>query len=362
MNHFRAPTPRHAARSTIVLAPFILMGCGGDSSSAPSTIVEPSLAPTSASVEIVDTELAMTTDAAISPSGNAILALDDRGWCLQTGDALECVEAEAQGSASDGILWRSDERAVAITWGRQDPMSIIDFDTGAVTETSLDDHRFLAWSPDGDDLLGLAIDVADQYSLLDPTTLEASKFADFDGPDVPRLFWISDDLIVGSSSNGPGVFVLDQNSGERQVIEGGLGEQDLRSVSADGSIAVALDDDVTHGGGDDDDPAMLLFDIAGDRSSGVMHPLGLEPNEVQLSPDGKQLLVIADNADGTALITGTIDEVSLTVPDWIELLAWERGADGEPATFVTNDLLRWNGGDTAWLITEDERLTRISLS
>ena len=367
MDLTRPPTPNRWARTIFIVGAFAVAGCGSDSSTGSALPTTPSFVPTSASVEIVDTELAIDTDAAISPSGGAIVVLHpERGWCLRTvtgTDAdIECIEAESKGSASDRILWRPDERAVAITWGSQNPMSIIDYDTGSVTETILDDHRFLAWSPDGEGLLGLAIESDDQYSVLDPTTLETSKFADFDGPDVPRLFWVSDDLIVGSSTSGPEVFVLDQGSGERRAIEGGLGKQDVRSLSADGSIAVAFDDDVVHGGGADGDPVLLLFDIEGERSSGVALPPGLKPAEAQLSADGTQLLVVAERPEGSVLITGTIDGASLDVPEWVELIEWPRGSEAEPAAYVSNVLLRWTGGDTAWLITENEGLARILLS
>ena len=364
----RAPRTRWTTntwqRCWVAAAALAIAGCTDGSAAGPSTTVAPSLAPSSATAEIHETELTMNVDAAISPSGQARVAFDERGWCLETDAPTEivCVEAAAEGSASDGIIWRPDERAVAITWGRQDPMSIIDFDTGNVTETSLREHRFLAWSPDGDALLGLAIDVDMRYSLLDPETLDATEFADFEGPGVPRLFWISDDLIIGSSTSGPAVFVLDQDSGSERVISGGLGEQDVRSLSADGSVAIATDNEVERGMGDDDDPAVLLFDVVGDRSSGLTLPADFDLDDAQLSADGKQLLVVGRTGDDQALITGTIDDATLDVPAWTELLRWPPGAEGAPASFVANGTLRWTGGDTAWVITEDEGLARISLS
>ncbi|MEL6983813.1 MAG: WD40 repeat domain-containing protein, partial [Actinomycetota bacterium] len=140
----------------------------GTSYESPSIQVEPSILPTAAEVAVVESALTYTADAALSPSGAARVAPADGQWCLEDASGVRCVDALAEESAAHGIVWRPDETAIAVTWGAQDPISIIDFEAGTSVETDLDNHRILAWSPDGETLVGLDIDEPGQLSRLDP--------------------------------------------------------------------------------------------------------------------------------------------------------------------------------------------------
>lgn len=348
--------------AAVVVVAFLLAACG--EASTDEIVVEPALVPTSATVAVADSELVYDVDAAISPSGAARVAPSDSRWCLEDASGVRCVGAAAEGSAAHGVVWRPDETAIAVTWGAQDPISVIDFAAGTSVETDLDHHRVLAFSPDGGDLLGLDIDVSDQLSLLDPETLEPSNFASITMAGVPQVLWPTDEVVWGSTPRQPQVFTL-APGGEPEIVEGGLGEQLLTSVSADGRLALAIDDDVAYGAGGPDDPVLRLFDRVEGRSAGVDLPDGVDQDAVaaaQLSADGRALLVLHGIDGGDALSSAVLDAETLAASSWTTLATWDVDDPAGPAAYAANGLLRWTGGDRAWIIAETGQLLEVTLS
>ncbi|MDY7101518.1 MAG: hypothetical protein S0880_10055 [Actinomycetota bacterium] len=349
-----------------LVAAWVLAACGSTTDEGDvGTTVPDAVVAASAAFAPVDSALIYGTDTAISPSGGARLAPDGSGWCLETtdGDEPVCLGADAQESASLGVAWRGDERAVAVTDTANGHTSVIDFAAGTVVETGHDQHRVYDWSPDGDRLIGATIESADELSLLDPTTFDAEPLAERAIPQIPGIRWVAGDVIWVSDGSGPGLWVVDAASGEWTSIDGGLGEQEIVATSADGLLAVTLDDDVTHGVGGPDDPGVLLFDADGRRSAGVTGPTGGEPDWVQISADGTALLALwEDDASSNVLATATLDRDSLAVGEWTELGRWTFDDVERPAAFVSNGQLRWDGGDTAWIVTEAGGLLEVTLT
>ncbi len=321
------------------------------------------LVPTAAVVSTAASELSYSADSAISPTGAARVASVDGEWCLEDASGVRCVAAAAEGSASHGVAWRPDEAAIAVTWGAQDAISIIDFDEGTTVETDLDSHRLLAWSPDGASLLGLDIDEPAQLSRLDPATLEASRFAAFDLAGVPQLDWPIDDVAWGSMPGAPEVFTIEPD-GRPELIPGGIGEQLLASVTADGRYALGIDDDVVRGTAGTDTSALTLFERDGSRSVGVDLPdeiAGMGISDAQLSADGRGLLVLHDTDEGRALSSARVDLDTLAATSWTTIATWAEGADDAPIAYASNGVLRWTGGDVAWLIGAAGQLLVVEL-
>lgn len=349
-------------RTLTVLALLVVTAtaCG---SSTEAIVVEPSILPTAAEATLVDSALIYSVDAAISPSGAARVAPADGQWCLEDSTGVRCVDALAEGSAAHGIVWRPDETAIAVTWGRQDPISIVDFEAGTTTETDLDNHRILAWSPDGSELVGLEIDSPGQLSRLDPVTLEASSFAPHPGASVPQLLWPTSDRLWGATPRTPEVFTLSPGD-DRVTIEAIVAEQLLLSTSADGELVLTLDQDVVRGVDGPPNSALTLFEWGNEAAIPVVLPPSIDQGEIedaQLAADGRALLVLHDVDGGEALSSAAIDPETRQASSWSTVYTWSTGDPLAPTRYATNGELRWTGGDTAWVITESERLIELSL-
>lgn len=352
-----------AGRLLIAISLLVLAACSNAESAATATI-EPSLLPTTASVTVASSSLDFADDAAISPTGSARVAPADGQWCLEDASGVRCVDAEAQGSAADGVQWRPDETAIAVSWGARDPISVIDFDAGTSVETRLSRHRITAWSPDGSALLGFDLDQLGDLVLLDPVTLEATRFAPFDSDGVPQVFWPTEDVIWGSSPRVAEVFTIAAGD-EAAVIEGGAGEQRLLSVTPDGRLALAMDRAVARGRAEPDATALRIFDRENARSVGVDVPDGIDqnaPDDAQLSADGRAILVLHRVDGGTALSSAAVDPDTLATSSWRTLVSWETGDPAIPSVYEPNGVLRWTGGDTAWIITSSGELLEVALS
>lgn len=344
---------------------FWVAACGSDDGGSRIAVTVPQIeTPTTASVAERESTLDFNDDAALSPSGQAVAVPVDGQWCLEDSSGVRCVDALAEGSAAHGVVWRPDETAIAVTWGAQDPISIIDFAAGTSVETDLDRHRLLAFSPDGESLLGLDIEKQDQLSLIDPVTLEADKFAgEFDGG-VPQLMWASSGLVWGSSPGEPSVFTLSEGE-EPEIIEGGLGEQLLVSVTPDARYALTMDDDLRYGVGEADDTILNIFDRVDARSVGVVLPPDIEqraPSTAQLSADGRSLLVLHDVAGGLALSSASVDPATLNTTMWTKLASWQQDDPQLPAGYRSNGSMRWGGGTTATILTEQGTVLEITLN
>lgn len=356
---------RHVSpwRLLVIISLFASAACS-DADPVATATSEPSLLPNAASLTVVPSSLDFADDAAVSPSGEARVAPREGAWCLEDSAGVRCVDAEAEGSAADGIQWRPDETAIAVSWGARDPISVIDFAAGTSVETRLSRHRITAWSPDGSALLGFDLDRPGDLYLLDPVTLEGTRFAPFDSGGVPQVFWATDDVIWGSSPHIAEVFTMSAGD-EPEVIEGGVGEQRLLSVTQDGRLALAMDRAVARGRAEADATALRLFDRENERSVGVDVPDSIEPNasdDAQLSADGRAILVLHQIDGGTALSSAAVDPDTLATSSWRTLVSWETGDPTIPAVYGTNGILRWIGGDTAWIISRSGELLEVSLS
>lgn len=346
-----------------------IAACGDDDGDRVGVSTRPpAVQPMTGEVSTVASELVLSADAALSPSGEARVAPVGGQWCLEDPTGVRCVDAAAEGSAAHGIQWRPDETAIAVTWGAQDPISIVDFEAGTAVETDLDANRVLAWSPDGSQLLGLDIDRPGELSLLEPSTLEPSTFAPFTAAGVPQLWWPTENVVWGSVPGGPEVFTLStdgSSGGEVVTIAGGLGEQLLVSVTVDGGLALTLDDEVERGVPEPGDTALRLFAREVGRSEGVGLPPGMDqraPRWAQLSHDGRVLLVLHEvDGGGTALSSASVDVETLAVSDWATLAEWAPGDIDRPITYAANGIFRWDGGDTAWMIAESGSLLEVAL-
>ena len=319
--------------------------------------------PTAASVTEFESSLSFDRDASISPSGRAIATPVDGQWCLSDSSGITCVDALAEGSAAHGVVWRPDERAIAVTWGAQNPMSIIDFNQGTSVETSLGKHRLLAYTADGTSIVGLDIDIPGQISFIDPLTLEATRFADSFEGGVPQIYGAIDELYWGALPGEPAVFTITEGASPEFVL-GGLGEQLLVSVTSDGRLALGMDDEVDRGRPGPDDTLFTIFDRAGSRSVGIVLPPDIDqraPKAGQLSADGRTLLVLHDADSGMALSSAAIDPETLEASGWTVLTNWESGDPLMPPPYQPNTLLRWDGGATAWILG-DGFLLEITLS
>jgi hypothetical protein len=361
---------RRGVKVAAALVPAFLVvgtGCGASGGDAAPIVVEPAIVPTEATVAVASSALTYSSDAAISPSGAARVApTGDGEWCLEDASGVRCVDAESLDSAAHGVVWRPDETAIAVTDGY--PISVIDFAAGTSVETDLENHRLLAWSPDGSELLGLAIDRPSELVRLDPVTLEADGFVDLDGPLVPQLFWPNPDVVWGSNPHGPKVYTV-ADGDDPVVIPGGFSTQLLVSVTADGRLALGIDDDLFHGVPGPGYSILTLFDRGVDggeaRSVGVQHPpfIGDDaPQAAQLSRDGRVLMVLYDVDGGSALASAVVDGETLATSGWTELARWDSGDAQAPARYASNGLLRWDGGDTAWIIAESGELLAVALS
>lgn len=320
--------------------------------------------PTTATVSVVDSDLAFDSEAAVSPSGAARVAQNDGSWCLEDASGVRCVAAAAEGSRG-GLVWRPDETAIAVTWGAQDAISIVDFEAGTSVETDLDSHRLLAWSPDGSSLIGLDIDRPGEFRRIDPTTLDSSTFAPF-GDDiggVPEMHWV-DGVLWGSDPFEAGVFTLSSGD-EPDLIEGGFGEQQFESFSADGRFAVAMDDEIQRGRDEPGDQMLHLFDADERRSNGLELPRGADQDDLesaQLSADATVLLALFTIDDTTTLQRTELDLDSLTTSTWTVLFAWPAGDAARPTLFHGAGILHWSGGATALAFTDTDTLLQIDLS
>ena len=206
--------------------------------------------------------------------------------------------------------------------------------------------------------------MSDQLSLLDPETLEPSTFASITMAGVPQVLWPIPDVVWAATPGQPEVYTLSPG-GQPEIIEGGLGEQLLVSVSADGQLALAIDDDVEHGVGGPDDPALHLFDRAGGRSVPVVLPPGVDEDEVtdaQLAADGRALMVLHGVDGGDAVSSAAIDPETLEASSWTTLATWTFDDPEAPAAYASNGLLRWTGGDQAWILAESGQLLELTLS
>jgi hypothetical protein len=356
--------PRALLIAGLVVA---VSACGGGGEEASTEVSLPPQIdlPTVATVTEVDSELSFDQNASISPSGRARVGHDERGWCLEDASGVQCLQALSEESGGDAIRWRDDEMAVAVTFSHQDPISILDFAAGTVVETDLDHHRLLDWSPDGSELLAVVADKPDEIRLLDPVTLDDRPFTSFEGQWIPQLRWIGDDLIWGSYANrSPEVFVLD-GEGKTTPIKGGIGEQEFLSFSADGRFALTEDDAVAHGEGEDGDPVLFVFDRTTTQSSGLILPPGVTSLNLasgQLSADGTKVLLLTEGGDVPELFVGRLDPRHLSVDTWITIEGWPAEEGFEPAAYSSNGALRWDGGPTAWVISEQGTLLEVALS
>jgi len=352
-------------RSPTTLALLALtLALGACGTAAETVEVEPSIVPTSAELLQVDSALTYSADAAISPSGAARVAPADGQWCLEDETEVRCVTAAAEGSASYGIVWRPDETAIAVTWGSQDPISIIDFEAGTSVETDLDNHRILAWSPDGSELLGLEIDRVGELLRIDPETLEASRFASFPRTDVPQVLWPIGDRIWAASPSLPEVYTL-AAGGDPASIQTSLAAQDLLSATADGELVLGLDDDVSHGVEGPPNSALTIFERGEDRAIPVVLPTAIEQgriNDAQLAADGLALLVLHSVEDGEALSSAAIDPETREASSWTTITTWQRDNPLTPIRYASNGILRWTGGSQAWVLTESNDLLVLNLS
>lgn len=350
----------------VIAAPLwaILTACtSGDGASTPE--IAPQVGqPTTASVTLKESTLIFGNDTAISPSGQAVVTPVDGQWCLQDVSGVRCVDALAEASAAHGVVWRPNETAIAVTWGRQDPISIIDFAAGTSVETTLDRHRLLTFTPDGSALLGIDVDRPADLSRIDPVTLEPERFSGSIEGGVPQLKWGALGPVWGSSPSEPAVFTLLEGE-EANFIEGGQGEQLLVSVTSDSRLALAFDDDIIHGDSTPDGTILTIFDRVESRSVGVALPPEIEqdaPSAAQLSNDGRSLLVIHDVEAGLALSSAAIDPETLEATAWRVLMSWDRDDPDQPSFFGEDGSMRWDGGASAWVLTQQGALMEITLS
>lgn len=355
---------RLPARSAVLAMLLVVTSCSSGTSTADAP-VEPALVPTAASVSDANSALDLSFDAALSPTGEARVASAFEQWCLEDANGVRCVNAEAMKSSAHGIVWRPNETAIAVTDGGQGPISIIDFDAGTSIETSISQHRILAWSPDGSQLLGMDLSRPSELVVLDPVSLEADKFADLPGALVPELRWATDEIVWGSTPDSPEVFTFSKGQ-EPKTIEGGLGEQRLGNVTANAQLVIATDVAVDRGRGGPDDTALRIFDRAERRSVGVQLPSWIPsdgPHDAVLSPDGRVLLVVHNTEDrDLALSSATIDAETLEAFEWTNLVTWTQDAPLQPRRSAANGIIQWDGGDTAWILGEGAILLKVSLS
>jgi len=358
---------RTIVRTGAIVLAAVCAACG---STAPVVEVADQPVPTSATIALAESELVYDSDADFSPSGNARVAPTDGGWCLEDASGVRCVDALAEESASHGIVWRQDETAIAVTWGAQNPISIIDFDAGTSVEASLSTHRILGWDGEGQ-IIGLDIEWPEKELLrMNPTTLEPEVFAPLDTGGVPQLVAIGEDRFWGSTPGAAEVFTITAGS-EPEVIEGGLGEQLITSISADGRYAVTLDNARARGRGESEDPSIWLFDAQEQRSAGILVPDRYNPesiNHLQLAADGGAMLAVLYTTDRQyELVVATIDPSTLAATDWTVLIdadAVDIDGSTEAALasgYVSNQRLYWSGGDTAWFHADDGNLYEITL-
>lgn len=342
----------------------VAAACSGEEA-VPPLVTQPQIAaPTSATASIVESELVFDSDAVVSPSGAARVGQRNGEWCLEEATALRCVAAGAEGSRG-GLAWRPDETAIAVMWGAQNPISIVDFDAGTAVETDLNDHRLLAWTPDGTSLIGLELDRQGEFLRIDPVTLEAATFAPFGAEiiGVPEMHWVNG-VLWGSDPFAPAVFTL-SGGDEPDVIPGGRGEQQFESFSADGRYALAMDDEVERGREVPGDRILHLFDAQDRRSNGLELPPGVEQNDVdaaQLNADGTTMLVLHKNQGGMTLQAAQIDLESMTTTGWTEVFTWSPGDPMKPSNYHGSGVLHWNGGATAYAFTDLDTLIQIDLT
>ena len=364
-----AGMPNHirATRVAVFLTAAALItaaACSSEEAVPPiSTQVQIS-APTAATVSSVESELVFDSEAAVSPSGAARVAQSEGTWCLEDASGVRCVAAAAEGSRG-GLIWRPDETAIVASWGAQDPISIVDFEAGTSVETDLNDHRLLAWTPDGSSLIGLELDQPGEFRRLDPTTLDSSNFAPFGDEisGVPEMRWVNG-VLWGSDPFTAGVFTMSSGD-EPDVIEGGIGEQQFESFSADGRYAIARDNDIERGRDEPGDRILHLFDADERRSNGLELPPGAEQDDLsaaQLSADGTMLLALIDSGGEITLQRAEIDLESLSTTSWTLLFSWPAGDPTRPAPFHGKGILRWSGGSTAYAFTDADTLIQIDLS
>ena len=348
---------------------FAVAGCGGAETTAP--VLEPTSpqigVPTSAGETSTPSELGPGEELAISPSGDARVAFDGEQWCHELDATVTCLEAAAADSGSTALSWRRDELAIAVTDVGAGNISIIDFGAGTVVETTIDDHRVYDWLPDRDLLLGAVLVTADELSTLDPTDgLAADRVAEREIPSIPQIVWPAPDRLWAAETGTPVLHHVDPDSGRWTAIDGGLGEQRITDASLDGTLVVTLDDDVTRGVGDPaTDASLWLFDADLGRSAGVLLPDAGEARWAQLDAAGDVLLVLWSPAEARnehRLGAAPIDRESLTVGPVTELVVWPADDTERPSGFESNGQLRWDGGDTAWVIADSGRFLEIGLS